>query len=387
MIDIYLLDKNRNKIHIIDSYKSLLWIPRYDEIGDCELMINATIENFEKLKNSEYIYRDDDDMTCRIEKIELSTDSENGNYLIITGYDLKKIIAQRIIWQQTNFEGFVEDYIRKLIEDNIINPIIKERKISNFILDKKQGFNEKIEQQVTYDNLNDKIQSLVKSYKWGYKVYIDENKNFVFSLYRGKDKRTLVFFSDNFDNLLTSEYCEDKTNIKNVALTAGQGEGIERIANVIGTNSGLDRYELYVDAREISKTIEYDELLKAYPGGEEIEEEGGIYYCYKGINIAKITKKEDGEIDSVELTDSAYNNALESKGVESLSGYKIKKTFRGTVEPKQSFIYKEDYFLGDVVLVENEYGISSEARITEVMEKYDDEGYGIEPKFEYLEEI
>ncbi len=387
MIDIFLLDENRNKTHIIDSYKSFLWVPRYDEIGDCELMVNATIENFEKLKNSKYISRDDDDMVCRIEKTELITDSENGNYLIVTGYDIKKIIAQRIIWQQTNFEGFVEDYIRKLIEENIINPAIKERKIPNFILDKKQGFDEKIEQQVTYDNLNDKIQSLVKSYKWGYKVYIDDNKNFVFSLYRGEDKSTFVFFSDNFDNLSTSEYCEDKTNIKNVALTAGQGEGIERITNVIGASSGLDRYELYVDAREISKTVEYDELLKTYPGGQEVEEESGILYRFKGIDIAKISKNEDGEIVTVELMDSVYNNALESKGLESLSSYKIKKTFRGTVEPKQSFIYKKDYFLGDVVLVENEYGISSEARITEIMEKYDDEGYGIEPKFEYLEEI
>ena len=42
--------------------------------------------------------------------------------------------------------------------------------------------------------------------------------------------------------------------------------------------------------------------------------------------------------------------------------------------------------MGDLVTVENEYGISVKARITEVVEVYDDNGYSIEPKFEYLEE-
>ena len=38
-----------------------------------------------------------------------------------------------------------------------------------------------------------------------------------------------------------------------------------------------------------------------------------------------------------------------------------------------------------MVTVENEYGISVTARITEVMEVDDDTGYSVEPKFEYLE--
>lgn len=387
MIDIYLLDKDKNKINIIDNYKSLIWASRYNEDGDCEIMISATIKNFKMIKRSVYLAREDDDMVCHIEKIQLLTDTEDGNYLIITGYDIKRILAQRIVWQQTNFEGLVEDYIRRLIIDNIIEPIIQERKINDFILEDKKGFIEEIKQQVTYDNLEEKIQLLTKKYNWGYKVSIDDDKNFVFSLYKGKDRSMFVVFSHNYENISSSEYSEDITNIKNVVLTAGEGEGNNRSKNIVGDGIGLERYELYVDAREISKNIGYDELLKNYPGGKEVKMNGILYYQHENINVAILTKDDEDEVQTVELTNTIYDKSLESKGLEELANHKSIKIFKGSIEPNQSFIYKKDYFLGDIVTVENEFGISAKARITEIIEKDDDEGYGIEPIFEYLEEF
>ena len=387
MIDIYLLDKDKNKINVIDNYKSLIWASRYNEDGDCEVMINATFKNFEMIKEGTYLAREDDDMICRIEKIQLLTDEEEGDYLIITGYDIKKILSQRIIWQQTNFEGLVEDYIRKLIIDNIIEPIIQERTIDKFILENKNGFTEEIKQQVTYDNLEEKIQLLTKKYNWGYKVSVDDDKNFVFSLYKGKDRSMFVVFSHNYENISSSEYSENITNIKNVVLTAGEGEGSNRTKNVVGDGIGLDRYELYVDAREISKSIGYDELLQNYPGGKEAKINGILYYQYENVNVAILTKDDEGEVQTVELTDAIYDKSLESKGLEELANHKSVKIFKGSVEPNQSFIYKKDYFLGDIVTVENEFGISAKARIVEIIEKDDDAGYGIEPIFEYLEEF
>ena len=61
-------------------------------------------------------------------------------------------------------------------------------------------------------------------------------------------------------------------------------------------------------------------------------------------------------------------------------------SFEGTIEPNTTFVFKQDYFLGDIVTVENEYGISVEARIVEVVEVSDDNGYYVEPKFEYISE-
>ena len=156
-MEFYLLDSELNKKHLIDIYSSAIWVPRYNDIGDCELVIDATSENLKKIKECKYIARDDDDMVCKIEKIEIKTDVENGDQLIVTGADIKKILNQRIVMKQTNFNGLVEDYIRTLINDAIINPTNQDRKINNFLLDEKRGYTEKIREQVTYDNVGEKI--------------------------------------------------------------------------------------------------------------------------------------------------------------------------------------------------------------------------------------
>lgn len=50
-----------------------------------------------------------------------------------------------------------------------------------------------------------------------------------------------------------------------------------------------------------------------------------------------------------------------------------------------SYQYKKDYKLGDIVKIVNEYGISINVRISEVIENRDDNGYTMEPTFENIE--
>ena len=381
MKNAYLLDKNLNIIYVIDTYSSLIWSSRYRELGDFELMIDATTQNLNMLKSSKYIIRDDSDMICRIEKINLKTSKESGDYLIVTGYDLKKILDQRIVWSQTNFNGLVEDYIRKLIYDNVINTNDINRKISNFTLGEKAGFTETINQQVTYDKIGDKIRELCEKYDWGYKVYLNDNKQFVFELFKGEDKSDSVIFSNNFENLNSSNYTEDDSNIATTALVAGEGEGVDRITTTTGLASGIDRYEIYVDARSTSKNIAYDELTTTYPGGSEINEGDITYYQVNGINIAIITT--EGETKTAKLTDEIYKENLKTLGEEALAKQKEINSFDGTININQNFVYKVDYDLGDIVTVENDYGISDTPRIVEIIETNDADGYNVEPKFEY----
>ena len=81
-----------------------------------------------------------------------------------------------------------------------------------------------------------------------------------------------------------------------------------------------------------------------------------------------------------------YSVYLLTRGYEKLAEYGAVTSFEGTVEPNTTFVYKQDYFLGDIVTVENEFGISVGARITEIVEVQDDNGYSVEPKFEYIQE-
>lgn len=384
MEEFYLLDNELKKKYIIDTYSSVIWAKRYNNIGDCELVISASEENFRKIEECKYIARNDDDMVCKIKKIEIQTDEENGNQLILIGKDITDILEQRIVVKQTNFNGLVENYIRTLINDSIINPTDINRKISNFVLADKVDFSDTIREQVTYDNVGIKIQKLCKQYGWGYRVTII-NGNFVFALYKGKDKSEYITFSHNYDNISTTDYSKDDSNIKNVALVAGEGEGVERKTTTIGEGVGIDRHELYIDARDISSEIDYDELLANYPNGKEKVINNVIYYQVNGINIAIITKNEAGEVTKVQLCSNIYIENLKNTGYEKMSSYTSITSFLGEVIVGMSYKYKEDYDLGDIVNIVNEYGISINARISEVIENQDDNGYTMEPTFENIE--
>ena len=384
MEDICLLDDELNRKHIIDTYSSNIWAKRYNEIGDCEIAIPATKDNFNKIKECKYISRADDDMVCEIKKVEIQTDEENGNKFIITGIDIKNILNQRIVENQTNFNGEVEDYIRKLVYDSIINPINPDRKIKNFILADKVGFTEKIKEQVTYDYVGDKIQKLCKQYGWGYKVTVNDG-NFIFALYKGKDVSEYVTFSQDYDNISTTDYSKDDSNIKNVALVAGEGEGVSRAVTCIGKGKGINRHELYVDARDVSSEINYDELINNYPNGKEKSINDVIYYQVNDVNIAVLTKNDKGEVTSVKLCRDVYIENLKNTGYEKMSEYTSVTSFVGEVIVGVNYTYKQDYDLGSIVNIINEYGISIKVRISEIIENQDDNGYNMEPTFENIE--
>lgn len=434
MIELFVLDGNLQRIGIIDSYTSLIWANRYAKNGDCELYIEATDKYLNLLKKGYYLVRDDDEMVCQIKKIELETDVENGNYLIVTGYDVKSFTDQRVIWGTSNADGNVEDFIRENVNRSLGNPNLAARQLKKtngqrmFYLGNKANFTDVTQEQVSYKNIGELIREKCQKYEWGYKVILSDEL-FYFQLYKGSDKSDTIIFANKFENLISSKYTEDSTNLGNVALVAGEGEGSERARNVSGYSEGVNRYEIYVDAKDISRTITWSELTNmypttdqgghgyiyitspqqaitykmdiidiqivddnqltelkiAYPNGKEITKNGNKYYQIYDVIIADLTSDNPASGDSVILRDVVYSVYLLNRGYEKLAEYGSVISFDGTVEPNTTFIYKKDYFLGDKVSVENEYGISAVARIVEVVEVCDNNGYSIEPKFEYFE--
>lgn len=344
-MDLYILDKTFKPIALIDNAASVIWADRYYDTGDFEIYIPASLKNLSILQEEYYVKRMDSDMVGIIEKLNLKTDIENGDYLIASGRDLKSILERRIIWNQSNLSGKVEMILRQLINENVINPTIAARKIPNIKLGSIKGFTETADFQVTGDNLLEKVKELCKAAEIGWKVILTAEGEILIEFYRGTNRsysqsaNPYVVFSPTFDNLLTTETQQDITTYKNVALVAGEGEGAARKTVAIGTASGMARRELYVDARDISSN--------------------------------------EGEISS-----SQYTELLKQRGNEQLAAAVKTLGVSGTAETALTFKLNEDYFLGDTVAVENEYGIKANSKILEVIECEDQNGVSIIPTFE-----
>lgn len=428
MIDVYVLNKDLEVVGVVDAYNSLIWSNRYKTTGDCEIYMPATTDALDLLQKGFYLMRTDDEMVCQIRKIELDTDVENGNFLVVSGYDSKIMLDQRIIMGTLNINGSICDAIYNMVNDAVIDPEDTARTFYKtngtdllFALGSEPpDLFDRATEQTSYKNIGEKIRDYCERYGWGYRVKYAGGQ-LVFELYRGTDRTGQVIFSEDFENLSTTVYVEDDTNLGNVALVGGEGEGSARARALSGMASGVDRFEVFVDAKDNSRTIKYADLVSGYPGGTvtgsgdaytyhfasfsvqilgdyqlaklqadypagHIETVSGVrYYVIPNVDVADLPSGAPQDEDDVILRDVIYDSFLLNAGYEKLAEYGAITSFEGTIEPNITFEYKKDYFLGDLVTVQNDYGISVSARIIEVVEVEDDNGYRVEPKFEYIE--
>lgn len=432
MQDIYVLDKNLSVAGIVDDYISCIWAKRYNELGDCELYLSATTDYLNLLQKGYYLIREDDDMVCVIRDIELDTDAEKGNHLIITGVDAKALLDQRIVWDTMTADGNLEDFLRQIVSKSIVNAEDVNRRMTKpngnalVALGTAAGFGEATTEQVSYKNVGAKIREVCKTQNWGYR-FVLENGVLCFELYAGADKSNLVVFSDSYENLITTVYKEDNSKIGNVALIAGEGEGASRKKSVIGSVTGTDRFEIFVDAKDIAREITWDQLTAIYPttasggeghiegdatsgytyqmnvidvqlldlwqlyvlqhqfpDGQVVTVDGVDYYRIEDVDIADLINDQPTGTSPVILRDVIYTVYLLTRGFERLADYGSITSFSGTIEPSTTFVYKTDYDLGDIVKIQTAFGISVNARIMEIVECKDQSGYSVQPKFEYL---
>ena len=110
--------------------------------------------------------------------------------------------------------------------------------------------------------------------------------------------------------------------------------------------SGLDRRELYTDARNISRTV-----------------------------------------DNVEMSLLNYQKQLATRGDSELKNTIFTKTFEAAVETTHTFSYGVDFFMGDSVQIVNEYEIESKVRVSELVRSQSITGIDIDihPTFVTIE--
>lgn len=352
-MNVYVMNSSLERVGVIDSYRSIIWTQRYYTTGDFELYLDASDDNITLCQKGYYLYREGDyeDGTFKsvmiIQYVQLDTSVDNGNTLIVKGSDIKSLIGRRIIWSQTVMSGTLEENIRSVITDNIISPSDSARTIDNFVLGDELGTTSTVNVQATGDRIDLWVTEQITPYEIGYDVQIVDG-SFTFFLYQGLDRsydqstNAYVIFSPGFENLLSTSYVDSSVDTKNFALVAGEGEGSSRRTTTAGdtTLSGLERIELFVDARDVSSST-----------------------------------------DSGTLSDSEYLAQLATRGEDALAELGDVTVFEGEIEAETNFEYGTDYFLGDKVQIINEYGIESSARIVEIIDSEDATGRTVVPTF------
>ncbi len=299
-MDLEIFNTNFERSAIIDTFESMIWTDRYSAYGDFEIYTPANMDILNKCKQDYYVAQPDSDYWMIIESVKIETNVELGTHVTIKGRSLESILTRRIVWDQTTVSGSLQNGIKKLINDSIINPSISYRKITNFIF--KDSTDPAItgitglDFQFTGATLYEAIKKICDVYSVGFKVTLNSSNQFVFELYAGinrsydQDTLPYVVFSPDFENLINSNYLESRMNQKNVGLVAGEGEGSERKTYTVGTttSSGLGRRELFVDARDISSNkSDQEEMITALSFSTTTK--NGLTMTNLGEGKAKVT--------------------------------------------------------------------------------------------------
>lgn len=353
-------------VDVFDSYKSLIWTERYNKVGDFEYVGSVIQSLLPKIQTGRYLQLDDSDTAMIIETIQIDTDATEGDTLTVSGRSIESILDRRIVWNQTDLNSKLETAVERLLNENVINPVDGARKIPGFVYipSGDPRINDiVVDKQFTGDSLLEAIQALCVPNYVGWKIGFypdDENARFRFQLYLGEDRsydqdtNPWVVFSPGFDNLVSTNYTNSNKLKKNVAHIKGEGEGIDRKTSTViisdgpASPTGLDRKELYVDARDISQD-----------SGE---------------------RDEEGE--TILIPDNEYFEKLRERGREKLAECEEEKTFEGQADVVDGvYIYGKDFFMGDVVQLENEFDMTDKVRITEMIRSCDTTGFTTYPTF------
>ena len=379
-MEFMVLDKNYDGIAMIDTFTSAIWTVRYDEAGDFEIYTPVRLDYIQAMQIGNYLWNRDSDRLMVIETVEIETDAEEGPQLIVTGRSLESILDRRIVTSSQNFSGNLQSVLFEIIQNEVISSG-GTRRIPGFSL--KTSSDSRItsisisELSIRGENVYDVVCSLCQANKVGWRILPKGAGGFEFELYVGVDRsyaqsvNPYVTFSPSFENLLNSNYIKSFKSYKNSIYAVGTYQKEVILQNKYKDDNGewvVEEQTTYEEAEVV--TWQYSET--ATPSGLARRE---MFIDNGGVN--------DGEQGGEYATWNAVNK---EKAIAELGEHQTTTAFEGELEATRQYIYREDFNIGDIVQVENEFGITGTVYISEIVFSQDANGITITPTFTSTED-
>lgn len=337
-MEVRIYEPNMNFVGLVENQTSVLWNRAYFGGGSFELYCPITANNRNILQMGRLVWLRGAVDAGVIESLTMEQNAVR-NQITAKGRFLDSYMTRRLIRPFYSINnGLVETAMRQILSNAATIPLVQ--------LGTVQGFTDRVTFQATYKNLFDYEQKLGRYANIGFRFRPDFTaKTITFELYRGLDRtmsqsdRNRVVFSQAYNNIAEAKYNINSQLLKNVCYVGGRGQGSARTYAIAGDNTktGLDRYEVYVNASDIS-----DE----------------------------------------DLSDAEYMDMLIQRGNNELQHDVLCDSFECVTDANKNFVYKVNYDLGDIVTIQKEnWGLATDLRLTEITEIYEYGAMKVQPTF------
>jgi hypothetical protein len=316
-MQVYVFNQFRELTGIVEDFEYLSWTRRYSQPGSFTLKAIGSACNADMLKLGCWLWKSDD-----------------REAIMVSGKFATGLLARRIIWGTEILNGTLDSSIAQIMNNHLLNPDDPDRTIPGIAFS-SPPIASLVQSQISYRNLLDTVTGLLIAADAGIKTTFDPTtRDLTIRLYQGEE--SLAVFSREYENIVSQTYTTGVTDYAETVLVAGEGEGEERETVVIPGTSGIDRFELFVDARDLQ---------------------------------------------SEDFPDN-YTEALLFRGQSKLAEHALVQSFDAEVSLRSNLVYKQDYDIGNMVTVQSRrWGLSLRTRITEITETYDASGMSLDVVF------
>ena len=352
-MELFVFDMGLNRLGIIDDFETLDIARHYSKTSELSMAVSGTKENIDLLQKGRILTKSNDLQHGYIIKHREYVD-ENTSRLEIIAPSVNSLLAQRITLGQQEFNGNIENVMKSFVQVNAVNPVNTNRIIPNLVISENSGISITARAGTSNKQLDEYLYSVANKHDISWDIVLDHtNKKFVFITWQGADRSTQqeenahVIFSKEFDNILSQNYVESDMDCRTTAIVAGEGEGPNRTYVTVNNElEGLDRHELFIDARDLQST-------------------------YKNDNEEDVT-----------MSTTEYQELLSERGKSALSEHTEITTFESEVDLYSQFRYGIDYFIGDRVSIRNDdLSVILHTRIVSAIETYNRQGGSLKIDF------
>lgn len=340
VINYFVLDYKFRRTNVIDQYNSMIWSERYDAVGTFELVFHETnLPTNYSITPGTYMGNSKSNVIMKVESVSRKFVEGEGVTYTYRGKSLQNLLNQRAIFvgvKNPNFKyrSNLADTLCKVVEICFVKGSVyfPDDSIDGFTVINSTGTTEAISSELKPRNLLDTVLELLPMKDIGFEVYPVEPYGFHFRVYDGQ-KRQGVMLSVDFDNVISEQHLTDISQHKNVAYvwSGDQTQFAAAYANdPAELRDNIDRKVLQVDASDI-RAEDYEDKAQ-------------------------------------------FREALQFRGLQELAKCKRLKLYDAEIEPN-TFTYRKDFFLGDVIKVRGLEGRFSEMMLVENTWTHDREGF------------
>lgn len=365
-MDLITLNEQYQQKRLIENWDSLIWSERFNKVGDFQL-ITGNVEQFkQQLPEGTVVSLRESTVPMIVKRHQIIHKKRQPPQLVITGKEFTQILDQRITIQSVT-AALAEWKVVAKIPSDVAHFIIYKICVEG-VCDPKDIFPADKVQFITPDD---------------YMTSTGPNREFV--VQRGK-------LLDVVLGLIQTEAEADGDTTPPSPEVVPHGIRAMR-PDTTGTAIGIEIYT----GQDKTGTVRFEASRDHLDEGSYLfSKEGSASNAYV-LGPTGAFKMHKGDVDPsgldrrvilVDGTSSGIESgdALKFEGSRALSDAHETALFDGSInQDLRSYIYGQDYGLGDIVKMVGDYGLDTKSRVTEYIRSEDNKGLRAYPTLEAIE--